>query len=130
MRSLFCFVVSVVVALLGTAGIVVYPASVSRHHVPAPEIRLTAGSAIDASNVLTAPQMAAWNVFSAAFTGDAATISTALQAGAHSVGSATIELPGSAVTDTINAVQAIGADLAAGESLIDAFNAAILGLVS
>lgn len=81
-------------------------------------------------NVLTAPQMAAWDVFLAAFTGEAATIGNALQTGAQSIGSAIIDLPVLAVTDTINAVQTIGADMAAGESFIDAFNAAILGLPS
>jgi hypothetical protein len=82
---------------------------------------------VDFRNLITAPQTAAYNIFEAALT-TPTTIEDALQAGFNQVGSALVQFPESVINDTVTAVHNFGADVAAGETLSDAFASAILGL--
>ena len=74
------------------------------------------------------PQVAANTIFDALLTGDPTTIEDALQTGLEDVGAGIAQFPGAVLNGVVDAVQNLSADLAAGESLSDAVDSAILGL--
>ncbi|MGH3561497.1 MAG: histidine phosphatase family protein, partial [Mycobacterium sp.] len=83
---------------------------------------------VDMRNLIAPPQTAVFDVYQAALTGDTTTIDNALQTGLQSVGTAIAQFPGSVLNDTVDELQDLGNDLAAGETFSDAFGSAILGL--
>ena len=84
---------------------------------------------VDLRDLITPPQTAAWDAFLGIFNSPSV-FEDALEEGLKNVGSAIVQFPGAVITDTVDAVQALGSDLAAGESFSDAFGSAILGLPS
>lgn len=58
---------------------------------------------VDWRNLIMAPQLAEWNVWQAALTGDPTTIEDALQTGIHDVGAAISQFPQSVLDDIVGA---------------------------
>jgi hypothetical protein len=84
---------------------------------------------VDLRDLIMAPQTAVYNVFEAVLDGDSTTtIDNALQAGLQSVATAIAQFPGSVLNDTVDELQDLGNDLAAGETFSDAFGSTIVGL--
>ncbi|WP_343599786.1 histidine phosphatase family protein [Mycobacterium sp.] len=83
---------------------------------------------VDFRDLIVPPQAAIFNVVDAALGGDPATIESALQAGLLSTGTAILQFPGSVFTDVVDELQTLVGDLAAGETLGDAFGSTIVGL--
>lgn len=68
---------------------------------------------IDFRNLITAPQIAAWNTFEAVLGGDPTTIVNALEAGVREVGAAIVQFPVSVITDIVGALSGGTGNLAA-----------------
>ena len=97
---------------------------------------------VDVRDVITPPQMAAWDIFEAAFTGVSTniggapvevtltTVPDALEAGAKSVAEALVQFPGAVINSFSEAVQQFSAALATGATFQDAFDTVIIGLPS
>ncbi len=82
---------------------------------------------VDVRNLITPPQMAAWDAYLALFHSSAA-LEDALQEGLKNIGAAIVQFPQAVISDIVDAVKELNSDLAAGESFSDAFGSAILGL--
>jgi hypothetical protein len=88
---------------------------------PVPPASLPTELFVDVRDLITAPQMAAYNIWEAILTGDPTTIETAIGAGINEVATATINFPIAVTRDLIDALQGdipntLLGDLAAGLS--------------
>lgn len=82
---------------------------------------------VDWRNLIMAPQLAEWNVWQAALTGDPATIEDALQTGIHDVGAAISQFPQSVFNDIVGAF-GDGAGTA-GQMMGDSLSDAVASLI-
>jgi hypothetical protein len=82
---------------------------------------------VDVRNLITAPQTAAYNIFEAAVASPT-TLTSTIQDGLQSVGTAIVQFPESVIDDITAAAQDLSTDVAAGETFSDAFGSVILGL--
>ncbi|MGH3970795.1 MAG: histidine phosphatase family protein [Mycobacterium sp.] len=87
---------------------------------------------VDVRNLIVAPQTAVWNISQAIFAGPGAptltTIEDALSTNLQNVGTAITQFPDLVITDISTEVQNLFTDVAAGQSLSDAFMSTIVGL--
>jgi hypothetical protein len=84
---------------------------------------------VDVRDLITPPQIAAYNVTEALFAGDPTAVGAALEEGLQNIGAAIVQFPVSVIGDTASAVQNLVADVAAGEAFNIAFDALFLGIV-
>ena len=72
---------------------------------PVPPASLPTELFVDVRDLITAPQMAAYNIWEAILTGDPTTIENAVVAGINEVGTATVDFPIAVIRDLIDALQ-------------------------
>jgi flagellar motor switch protein FliM len=73
---------------------------------------------VDVRSLITAPQIATYNILEALLGGDPTTIENAIQTGLSEVGSAIVQFPQSVINDIIDALgDGTGAGETAGDSL-------------
>jgi hypothetical protein len=77
---------------------------VSWNGQPVPPASLPTELFVDVRDLITAPQMAAFNIHEAILTGDPTTIVNAIQAGVDDVGAATVHFPLAVTQDLVDAV--------------------------
>ena len=78
---------------------------VSWNGQPVPPASLPTELFVDVRDVITAPQLAAYNIFEALLTGDPAKIVNAIRAGVGDVVRATVNFPRAVITDIVDAVR-------------------------
>ncbi|WP_343602629.1 histidine phosphatase family protein [Mycobacterium sp.] len=93
---------------------------VSWNGQPVPPASLPTELFVDVRDVITPPQLAAYNIFEALLTGDPTTIVNALQVGVGDVVAATAHFPVAVITDIVNAVRDAIPNAAAGVLDLDA----------
>ncbi|MGH3967904.1 MAG: histidine phosphatase family protein [Mycobacterium sp.] len=67
---------------------------------------------VDYRDLITAPQLAGYNIYEAILVGDPTTITNALQTGVDQVGAALVQFPESVYTDIVDAIQNLSTSLA------------------
>jgi Histidine phosphatase superfamily (branch 1) len=72
---------------------------------PVPPASLPIELFVDVRDLITAPQMAAYNIWEAILTGDPTTIESAIGTGVGEVGKAILNFPIAVITDLLNALQ-------------------------
>lgn len=83
---------------------------------------------VDVRNLITAPQTAQYELMQAVINSDPTEIQAVLTAGLQNVATTLLQFPGAVIDDISDAVQRLGAEIAAGESFSDAFGSVIIGL--